>query len=184
MGPWHRTTGSLLALICVLIPSAGCFSGTPGAAPVTPGARRTPPAPDLCAKIDQKVVTAALRGKADRCAGAPGKSVFTVTFTGTARLSAERIPAVLTVSYALRRDPESGEDLWRIAGGTGGDRVTLFGVGDDAVFNARAEPQPQLVTVKGDLMVAVGLDFTGRDVPQAGLPDRLMEVARQALAAT
>jgi hypothetical protein len=175
--PWPLPRASLASLALVTALSA-CGSGsTPSAA--TP--RATVPTPDLCEAIGRAVVTAALHGKATKCQTSGDANGFTARFTGTGRLPGLRAPATLTVSYEPRRDARTGTDRWRTVGRATGTRVQLIGVGEKAVFDP--ETAPQLRTTQGDLIVSVGLAFTGAKVPRTRLPDNLQAVAMEAVAA-
>ncbi|HEY7487014.1 MAG TPA: hypothetical protein VH912_21315 [Streptosporangiaceae bacterium] len=159
---------------------AGCSAdGTPAQA-----ARHgtTVPTPDLCTAIKRATVRTALHSKTVRCATSGGAAGYSARFSGVAALTG-RHPATLTVAYEPRYDAKTGLDRWETLGRARGDRVSLFGVGQAAVFEANAAPRPQLVTVQGDLIVAVTLRVSGAAVPQDRLPDHLLEIGRQAVAA-
>jgi hypothetical protein len=180
MPPYPRRTlwplvsrTSLLSLSLVAVLSA-CGSGpTSGAAP-----RATVPTPDLCKTISPKVVTAALYGRSTGCETSGDASGFTARFTGTARLSGRRVPAELTVGYSSRHDARTGADAWATVGRPTRTRVQLLGVGEKAVFDP--DRAPQLRFVQRELIVSIGLAFTGAKVPQAKLPGNLLAVALEA----
>ncbi|MBC6464412.1 hypothetical protein [Actinomadura alba] len=140
------------------------------------------PTPDLCKAISPKTVTAAMHGRSTACATSGDASGFVARFTGTARLHGRRAPAELTVSYAPRRDARTGADRWATVGRPTGTRVQLIGVGEKAVFDPRRAPQ--LRCVQGELIVSIGLAFTGAEVPRASLAGDLQAVAMEAVAAT
>jgi hypothetical protein len=168
---------SLLSLVLVSALSA-CGSGsTPSAA--TPHA--TVPTPDLCKVISSAVVTAAMHGRPAGCQTSGDGNGFTARFSGTGRLPGRRAPAALTVSYEPRRDARTGTDRWQTVGRPTGTRVSLIGVGERAVFDPKRAPQ--LRATQGNLIVSVGLTFTGAPVPQTKLPDNLQAVASEAVAA-
>ena len=176
-----RLTVGPLALVA-LVASAACSGGGPPA-PKPPPHRTTVPTPDLCKLISRGAVTTALFSPTARCATSGGPAGFTARFAGVAALPAGRHPATLTVSYQSRHDAKTGADRWATLGRVKGARVSLFGVGEDAVFEPGAAPRPQLVALQDDLIVTVALRVSGAPVPQDKLPDHLLEVAKQALAA-
>jgi hypothetical protein len=178
---------SLVALAALAVACTGGGTPAPGHAAASPAPRTTVPTPDLCDAVDGRAVKAALHSKTARCATSGGPGGFTARFTGVAELGPKpgsaRRPATLTVSFRTRYDAETGADRWATLGRAKGARVSLFGVGEEAVFEPRAAPRPQLVARQDDLIVAVALQVAGAPVPQDKLPDHLLEVAKQALAA-
>jgi hypothetical protein len=137
---------------------------------------------ELCQTLDRTIVEAALLGKVTGCqTGGDAAHGYGTQFTATAALGGGRkATATLTVAYALRLDLRAGDDRWEDASAQG-DRVALIGVGDQAAFDAKATPNPQLVVLKGDRVLSVGLALAGADVPQDQLPDHLIAVADQLL---
>jgi hypothetical protein len=87
----------------------------------------------------------------------------------------------LTVAYTARYEAKTGVDRWADFEQPHGDRVRLIGVGDMAVFDAKAAPGPQLIVLEKDLILTVALQTEKVAVPQDKLPDHLLDVARAAL---
>jgi hypothetical protein len=137
---------------------------------------------DLCQTLDRTVVETALLGKVTGCrTGGDAEHGYGTQFTATVTLGGGRqATATLTVAYAQRMDLRAGDDRWADASAQG-DRVALIGVGDQAAFDAKAAPNPQLVVRKDDRVLSVGLALAGADVPQDQLPDHLLAVADQLL---
>jgi hypothetical protein len=135
------------------------------------------PHPDLCQTLDRKLVETALLGKVTACEDAgTGKDGYSTQFTSA--LNAH--PAYLLISYAERIDLRSGDDRWAEEP-IHGSRVALLGIGDQASFNPKATPGAQLMVLKGDRVLSVGLQITDAPVPQDQLPDHLMDVAGEVL---
>jgi hypothetical protein len=180
-----RLAFGLLSLVVPLMALPACAGGgTPAPVRAAPsGHPATVPTPDLCRLITPAAAKAALHSRSARCTTAGGPSGFAARFTGTSDLEGVPRRATMIVSYESRYDAGSGMDRWASIGRAQGSRVTLFGVGEEAVFDAKAVSTPQLVTVKRGLIVAVALKMSSGPVPQTALPDHLLEVARQALAA-
>jgi hypothetical protein len=141
----------------------------------------TVPRPDLCTVLDHKAVRAALLGKVGGCAHEAGADYYAVQFTGHAVVGHQRTPASLTVAYTARYDPKTGLDRWAPFEEPAAGRVRMIGIGDVAVFAAKAAPGPQLLAVRKDLILTVALETGAVTVPQDRLPDHLLEVARGAL---
>jgi hypothetical protein len=87
------------------------------------------------------------------------------------------------VGYTTRYEPKTGLDRWAAFAQPQGDRVSLIGVGDMAVFDAKAAPAPQLMAVSKNLILTIALKTGKVAVPQERLPDHLLAVANGALGA-
>jgi hypothetical protein len=138
------------------------------------------PKPDLCKILDRKTADAALLGKVTGCEPDSGAEYYAVRFTATSVVSHKKTAASLTVAYTARYQAKTGVDRWADFEQPHGSRVRLIGVGDMAVFDAKAAHSPQLVAVKKDLILTVALEMGGVATPQDQLPDHLLGVARAA----
>jgi hypothetical protein len=178
-----RLAFGLLSLVVSLTAVPACAGGGTPVRAAPSGRPATVPTPDLCRLITPAAAKAALRSRSARCITEGGPNGFAARFTGTADLEGGPRRATMIVSYESRYGTGSGTDRWASLGRAQGSRVSLFGVGEEAVFDAKAVSRPQLVTVKRGLIVAVTLKMSSGPVPQGALPDHLLEVARQAFAA-
>jgi hypothetical protein len=172
MNSRFRRSGALTAAIaCAAVAgTAGCEREPSAAAEA-----RALPHPQLCQSLDRAAVGTALGTKVTGCVQT-GTQVagFETQFTGG--------PAILTVTWMMRYDLRSGADRWSSAAQAGNGTVELIGVGDDAAFDADAAPSPQLVVLKGQFVLTVGLRTTTGQVSQNGLSGHLMDVALGTLA--
>ncbi len=161
----RRAAGLLLVLGL-----AGCRSDPPAQAQTTPV-----PRVDLCQALDRTLVQAALSGKITGCwSGGNAEDGYDTEFTGTAALGPGRTaPATLTVAYTRRYNPRTGIDQWASVGFAQGTRVTLIGLGDQAVFDPA---KAQLMAVQGGVFISIGLIITGAAVPEDGLDGRFMDL--------
>jgi hypothetical protein len=139
------------------------------------------PRPDLCKVLDRKIVSTALLGKVRGCEPDNGTDYYAVQFTGDDVVKHHKTAASLTVAYSARYEAKTGLDRWAAYAEPHGSRVSMIGIGDAAVFDAKAAPAPQLMVVQKGLIVTVALQTTQIAVPQDLLPDHLLDVARIAL---
>lgn len=180
----RRAAVTLLAVALTALLTAwltACTSA--GSAPKTEARTRAAQV-DLCTKIDQKVVEAALHGKLTGCSQAAAGDGYAATFSGRARRARAERAATVVVAYAQRYDPADRTDRWNVMGRATGTAVPMIGVGDNAVFDpSPAKGRPHLVTVAKDLIVTVEVRINGAAVPQGKLPEHVMDIGRGAVAA-
>jgi hypothetical protein len=179
MFPRFRRSCILLGSLTPIVALAACTAGHTSAAPSPVSV----PRPDLCKVLDRKTVGAALLGKVKGCVLDGGADYYSVQFTGTAVVQHHKTLASLTVGYTTRYEPKTGLDRWAAFAQPQGDRVSLIGVGDMAVFDAKAAPAPQLMAVSKNLILTIALKTGKVAVPQERLPDHLLAVANGALGA-
>ncbi|MDX6739002.1 hypothetical protein [Actinocorallia sp. A-T 12471] len=164
-----RLVRAALAAVLVTVPVQACGGYTP------PGRLNTPPlpTPDICAGLPAELVADALGGKPSTCGSATEDGTHAARFT-----TAKGKGASLVVSYLSRYSADTGLDLWEIYGYVEKERVTLIGVGEDAVFDPKTGVA---AAVEGHLIVRAIVqtsDGVRKDDEVAG---KLMPVLEAAL---
>lgn len=180
-GAADGVSAGALAVVPVLLLTAG-LSGC-NREPSEASTATALPNVDLCRLLDRKAAENALLGTVTGCMrSGDAKGGYVTTFTGSAALRpGTAVPASLTIVYGARYDVRSGMDRWAELGTVQGTRVALIGLGDGAAFDPWAAPRAQLVALKGNLVLSIGLQTTGAPVPQEQLPDHLLELGRGTL---
>jgi hypothetical protein len=192
MSPLRRSRGApcgSLALATALIVAVaatltGC-GGSPAGPRPRPSGRVAVPTPDLCEKLDRKLVERVLGGDVESCESTPRPPIeYRVTFGGKPEKTPDGRSAAarVTVTYWLRYHPKTGYDGWQSMNSTDDKRrVKLLSVGQDAVYDYGV---PSLAAVTEDVIVSVAPEPATPGGRPGGdkLPERLTDIAAEAIA--
>ncbi len=158
----------LMLAACLLLATACGGYSPPGSLTL-----RELPRPDACGRLPAEAVEKALGARPKDCLTDAREETYGVRFSGAVKKKA----VALVVSYQRRYAMKTGLDLWEVYGVPEGEKVSLIGVGEGALFDPDSAT---LTAVSERLLITVGVQ-SAAPVPREGLAERLLPVLEAAL---